>query len=302
MKKVDLALAVNYLPACACLGKLLLLMLVLSAIPAGEELFGGYILMAAVLYLDRVLTRNIIFDASAILLAVFFANVHAAIRATSTHRSYPVLMGGLHLCWMAMCLLLLAEPAPVRRVFERRVRASKVVPVVLMLIIIVCVAHFHRPLESGPVRACRAVGFTLLAFAWIYVVGIHTGHGLEYLKDTSCQFVARLAPALYSPLWMAALFVPAAVGALVVQHMRMANGAAQGEYAPVVQVVIVPPRPPEPAAVMMPVRESSSTPGDNNDEGLEELFRMAKQSAARTNGHVTTTAAAAGMALDRIPE
>lgn len=289
MKKVDLALAVNYLPACACLGKLLLLMLVLSAIPAGEELFGGYILMAAVLYLDRVLTRNIIFDASAILLAVFFANVHAAIRATSTHRSYPVLMGGLHLCWMAMCLLLLAEPAPVRRVFEKRARASKVVPVVLMLVIIVCISHFHRPLETGAIRACRAVGFTLLSFAWIYVVGIHTGHGLEYLKDNSCQFVARLAPALYSPLWMSILFVPAAVGALVVQHMRMMAVQGGGEYAPVVQVVIVPPKPPEPVAApdMIP-----QTDPPKNDEGLEELFRLAKQTAAR---------AYAGP-MDRIPE
>lgn len=290
MKRVDLALAVNYLPACACLGKLLLLMLVLATIPAGEELFGGYILMAAVLYLDRVLTRNIIFDASAILMAVFFANVHAAIRATSTQRSYPVLMGGLHLCWMAMCLLLLAEPAPVRRVFEKRVRASKVVPVALMLLIVVCIAHFHRPLESGPVRACRAVGFTLLSFAWIYIVGIHTGHGLEYLKDTSCQFVARLAPALYSPLWMAALFVPAAVGALVVQHMRITTASAghaeatAGGYAPV-QVVIVPPKPPEPAAA--PENASAA-----NDEGLEELFRLAKQSASRSHASP----------LDRIPE
>jgi hypothetical protein len=267
MKKVDLALAVNYLPACACLGKLLLLMLAVSLVPAGEELFGGYILMAGVLYLDRVLTRNIIFDASAILLAVFFSNVHAAIRATSTHRSYPVLMGGLHLCWIAMCLLLLAEPEPVRRVFEKRVRASKIVPVALMLVIIVCISHFHRPLESGPVRAGRAVGFTLLAFAWIYVVGIHMGHGLEYLKDTSCQFVARLAPVLYSPLWMAGLFIPAAIGSLVVQHTRLTEPQEpdRSGYAPV-QVVIAPPKPPEPAV----------------EEGdLEELFRMAKQNAAR---------------------
>ncbi len=34
---VDLSLAVNYLPACACLKKMLVLMLVIWLIPAGEE-------------------------------------------------------------------------------------------------------------------------------------------------------------------------------------------------------------------------------------------------------------------------
>ena len=75
-----------------------------------------------------------------------------------------------------------------------------------------------EPLEDPPVRACRALAFTLLAFAWVYVVGIHTPQGIEYLKETSCQFVVRLAPVLYSPLWLAALFSPAAVAALALQH------------------------------------------------------------------------------------
>lgn len=276
MKKVDLALAVNYLPACACLAKMLLLMLVVSLIPAGEELFGGYIFMAAVLYLDRVLTRNIIFDASAILMAVFFANVHAVIRTTSTRHSYAILMVGLHLCWMNTCILLLAEPAPMKRVFEKRARMSKIVPVVLMLLIVVSISHFHMSLETGGVRACRAIGFTLLSFAWIYVVGIHSNHGLEYLKETSCQFVARLAPVLYSPLWMAALFFPAAIGALTVQYMRLTSPPSAG-YSPV-QVMVV-----QEACETIP-ETTAGKKEDEEDDALstEELFRLAKQGRAHS--------------------
>ena len=113
---------------------------------------------------------------------------------------------------------LLAEPARVRWFLEKRVQASKLVPVGFMLAVLVASAYIHAPLEDPPVRACRALAFTLLAFAWVYVVGIHTPQGIEYLKETSCQFVVRLAPVLYSPLWLAALFSPAAVAALALQH------------------------------------------------------------------------------------
>jgi hypothetical protein len=223
MKKVDLALAVNYVPACVCLCKALLLMLVISTIQAGEEIRGGYIPIAAMLYLDRIAIRNMIFDANAILLAIYFANVHAAVRSTSQRQAYPVLMGGLHLCWAGMCLTLLAEPGRVRWVLEKRVQASKIVPVAMMLMVLVGTSYIQNQLESGATRACRALAFTLLAFAWIYLVGIHSPHGIEYLKDTSSQFVTRLAPVLYSPLWLAVLFLPAAVGALVWQFSTRAR-------------------------------------------------------------------------------
>ena len=87
MKRVDLALAVNYVPACFCLCKVLVLMLALSLIQPGEEIRTGYIPLAAVLYMDRLVMRNMIFDANAILLALYFANVHAAVRATSPRQA-----------------------------------------------------------------------------------------------------------------------------------------------------------------------------------------------------------------------
>ena len=219
---VDLTLAVNYLPACACLGKMLVFMLALTAIPSESEV-DGLVILAAVLYMDRLTTRNIIFDANAILMAVFFANVHAGIRATSTHRAYGGLVDGMFLCWSMGSLMLILEPAPVKRMFDKRARMAKIVPVLLMLLIVTCISHFHCVLEPGGLRACRAVAFTLLAFAWIYIVGIHTPHGIEYLKENSCQFVARLSPVLYVSPWVAIGFTFGAVGAFGVQFMRLVS-------------------------------------------------------------------------------
>jgi hypothetical protein len=273
---VDLALAVNYVPACVCLCKALVLMLVLSAIQPGEEIRGGFIPIAAMLYLDRAVIRNMIFDANAILLALYFANVHAAVRATSHRQAYPVLLGGLHLCWAGMCLTLLAEPWKVRWFLDsKRLQASKLVPVFMMLLVLVGTSYVHAPLESGPVRACRALAFTLLAFAWIYLIGIHSPHGIEYLKDTSCMFVTRLAPVLYSPLWLAVLFLPASVAAIVWQYSAR-SGAQQQQPDPREAVTVV---------VVAPSTEQQEqqqggppqAPPSEDTVQLQELFRMAKQ-------------------------
>lgn len=267
---VDLTLAVNYLPACACLGKLLVFTLAIALIPPGEEV-RGFVPLAAMLYLDRMVTRNIIFDANAILLAVFFANVHAAIQAMATRHAYPFLIWGLHCCWVGMCLTLLVEPSQVKWAFEKQVKASKMVPVVLMLVVLVGTAYVQSPLEPGVIRAARGMAFTLLSFAWIYVVGIHSQHGIEYLKETSCQFVARLAPVLYSPLWLAAAFVPAAIGALTIQQSRISQAAAS---------------PPQLASISV---VSTSEPPTNYDacptgaeDDVQELFRLAKMARPAT--------------------
>lgn len=265
MKKVDLALAVNYVPACLCLCKALVLMLLLSAIQSGEEIRGGYILLAGMLYLDRLVMRNMIFDANAILLALYFANVHAAVRATSLRQAYPVFVSGLHVCWAGMCLTLLAEPGKVRWWLERRAQASRVIPILFMTGVLVGTAYVHAPMETGGVRTCRALGFTLLAFAWIYLVGIHTHNGIEYLKETSCQFVARMAPVLYSPLWLAGMFVPAAIGALAWHY----STRFQAGCAALQEVVVSQSQPAEP--------QKPESPGPTSEEAqLHELFRQAK--------------------------
>jgi hypothetical protein len=307
MQRVDLTLAVNYLPACTCLGKLLVFMLAISFVPSEGEIniCTTYVLLAAALYVDRMITRNIIFDANAILLAVFFANIHAAVRAHGTMRTYPVLMAGLHICWVNTCALLIAEPVKVREIFQRRVTLSRVVPVCMLLVILVGTSYFQEDLEPSPLRACRAIAFTLLTFAWIYVVGIHSQHGLEYLKENSCQFVARLAPVLYSPAWLALLFCPAVVWGLFIQqnmrrtthtpadpphaggsgnhhhHSRSTSGPPSYQllptHAPANDIDIESALLLAPAAGTDPSHAESTGSSAPAESELEHLFRLAKQ-------------------------
>lgn len=292
MQRVDLSLAVNYVPACACLCKVLLLMLLIGMVPPGEEVRGGFIPLAAMLYVDRVLTRNIIFDANAILLAVFFANTHATVRATSPKHTYWFFEWGLHACWITMCLILIHEPKQVQWWLEKRVQASKAVPMFLMILVLVGTAYRHHELEAPPLRACRAMAFTLLSFTWIYVVGIHSQSGIEYLKETSSQFIVRLAPVLYSPLWMAAAFTVAAVVALVLQYSRRfsgQHGTAEGNQ--LTQVVTIP-QPAAEQAQFQPIRASETT----EDIQLHELFRQAK---SRSSSAVTGSGV---VYLETVPE
>lgn len=268
--QVDLTLAVNYLPACACLCKLFLLMLAIGLVQPGDEVRGGYIPLAATLYIDRAITRNLIFDANAILLAVFFANVHATVRDASPKEGYWFFLWGLHMCWITQCLMLIYEPNRIRWFLEKRVQASKAIPLLLLLMVLTGTAYIHCPLEPAPFRACRAMAFTLLSFTWIYVVGIHTSQGLEYLKETSSQFIVRLAPVLYSPPWLTGFFLVGAVAGLVLQYSRRFQ-PPEPSSAPEEQASPAQTAPPEP-------RPSPEPP---EDAQLHELFRQAKLSSSR---------------------
>lgn len=279
---VDLTLAVNYLPACACLGKVLVFMLAVAIIPPGREV-DGLVIIAAMLYMDRMVTRNIIFDANAILLAIFFANVHAGIRASSSQLAYRVLVDCMFLCWAAGSLVLLGEPSMVKKVVERKPEAARLVPVVLMLVIVVAMTHVHEPLEPGGVRCFRAVAFTLLSFAWIYIVGVHATTGIEYLKENSCQFVARLSPVLYASQWVAALFTVGAVAAFGAQYMRLIRVNAPHAASMMMTHPTPTPVMNKTNAMDAPSPSSSSTPDDAIMAQLDdaELFRLARMQATR---------------------
>ena len=91
--QIDLTLAVNYVPAALCLVRLLFYLSLMCVFRSGEEI-GGYSILALLLWMDRVVFRvfvkNIIFDSSAIMLAVFASNVFLTLRGFNTvpHMSF----------------------------------------------------------------------------------------------------------------------------------------------------------------------------------------------------------------------
>lgn len=224
--KVDLRLAVNYVPACACLVRLGVLLLALTA--AGGDAH-WCLLVAAGLYMDRLVCRNQIFDASSILLAVFFADAHGEVRATSHRAGLGLLVGGLHACWAGACCLLIAEPPRVRQLLRC---VEQLGPPALMVFVVCATAFLHAEVEPPGLRCLRAVAFAMLCFVWIYLVGVESQHGLEHLKENSAQFLSRMAPVLYSPAWVALAFVPAACGALAYHHLRRPEAEPEVPYEP----------------------------------------------------------------------
>ena len=90
------------------------------------------------------------------------------------------------------------------------------------------------------------------------------------------MFVTRLAPVLYSPLWLAVLFLPASVAAIVWQYS--ARSGAQQLDGPLpreaVTVVVV-----APSTEQQEQQQGGppQAPPSEDTVQLQELFRMAKQ-------------------------
>lgn len=265
--KVDLRLAVNYLPACVCMAKMILFVLAVSTITQGHEI-RAYTLLAAALYLDRLWTTNIIFDANAVLLAVFFSHVHALIRTGSAMEPNVLLVVCVHGCWMTACGILLYEPPVVRRILERRSSLERLGPTAAMLFVVVSTSYFRGDPEHIAVQGWRALSFALLSFAWVYIVGIDNMNGADHLKQNSYQFITRLAPLLYSPFWTTVFFFQGAAVCLGTQYFRRYNPQAIPVYQPLDAQSPYPPTAPSP------------TCDSDEQENLEELFRQARQKSA----------------------
>lgn len=103
--QIDLTLAVNYVPAAHCLLRLMFYLSLMCLFHPGEEI-GGYSILALLLWMDRVIFRvfvkNIIFDSSAIILAVFASNIFLLLRASNTvhHMSFlGVIVNFWYICF-----------------------------------------------------------------------------------------------------------------------------------------------------------------------------------------------------------
>ena len=263
---VDLSLAINYVPAAFCLVRVLLYTIGFCAIGPGEEI-GGYLISGLVLYVDRaivrVYTQHTIFDATAVVAAVYFANVFMLVRTSVTDSRVTFMHIVVHCWWMLMCGCLLIEPARLTKVFERRNRAYHAVPAVITAVALAALSIHHADREPAGIRMARSMTFSVLAIAWVYIVGTQKFTGAQ---EHSTHFVARFAPVLVCPPYMSALFALAAAGCLGYQYYEL---------------FIVPnsPQPKPPERLDMP--QPKTTPVLVVDPDIEEAFRAARQAQAQ---------------------
>ena len=261
---IDLTLAVNYLPAAVCLLRLVWYLFIMTLLRPGEEI-GGYLIIGLVLYLDRVVFRvyvmSVIFDTSAVILAVFFANVYHLVRASNTWTHMNFLGIVVNVWWVACCVCMILEPPRLRRVFEKRNRFYHILPAMIMVAALVAQVQVHSEREEAGTKFARGIVFGLLSLVWIYVVGIHQSQALEPLKDNSSHFISRFAPVLYLPAPVALLFSVVASGCVGYQYAKLCERA-----------------PAEQQDVESPPAVAESAQEEIREENLEAMFRLARAS------------------------
>ena len=294
--QIDLTLAVNYVPAALCLLRLLFYLSLMCIFRSGEEI-GGYSILALLLWMDRVIFRvylkNIIFDSSAIILAVFASNVFLLLRSHNTlpHMSflgavvnfgYPLSCAQTRdqsnlnmICrWFGSSIYMILEPVHLRKVFEKRARLYHIVPALVTVAALAAQIQVHAPLEDHGIRYFRGISFALLCLVWIYVVGIHQSQALEPLRDNSSHFIARFCPVLYMPQFVAILFAMVASLAMSYQYYNLFMSEKRQDYVPDIEMAHMAQEPLIHKPETLPVIQEEM-------QEYEEMFRLAKQSRSQ---------------------
>ena len=87
---------------------------------------------------------------------------------------------------------MLVEPARVTKVFERRHRLYHVIPASITVVALVALSMLHADFEPAWAKMVRAMSFSGLSVAWVYIVGTQKMHGPH--QESSSHFIARFAP------------------------------------------------------------------------------------------------------------
>ena len=213
--------------------------------------------------MDRLIWRNIIFDSNSILLAVFHSNVYRLVRSVAPITNMMITTIICHILWAAFCLTLLVEPQILSRWIDKRNRAYTLFPSLVMITVLSLFTFIREDIETSLTKFCRAIAFNLLCLVWIYLIGVNNTQSIEYLKDNSSQFISRMAPLLYSPIWISGIFCISSMIALLYQYTNLTRKNTSVQE-----------HPPPPQDCVIQVKNDTV---DTEQGDLYEIFKMAKQ-------------------------
>lgn len=190
---IDLRLAVNYLPACACVLQSTALSFLLCAVHS-VRLLPAFVPVCLALVVHRASPRTLrIFDGSGVLFSLYLAHCVAALQefGAGWWTLWPPLHAALSLEWPAAAGYLLCNPP------SHRTR--------LQAFLALACAHaslfgfLHRPegAEHRLVRVGRDLAFTGLCLVWTYVVGIYRRRLTREPSESSAHFAVYFWPVLY---------------------------------------------------------------------------------------------------------
>lgn len=235
MPPVDLTLAVNFVPAVLCLFKSALISLALCMLHPGEHL-GGFVLLATVLNVDRVVSSKRIFDENAVQCCILASWVINYLRAMAD--APKVVEPMVTFLWVYFGLFLVVEPRRWRVFFVMYGQGSggvirRMLPVILTSACVSIIAFTPLAQETCFLQSGRTMAFSCLCTLWVYAVGVWhprpRRHGLGDIFE--CHLLlSRFCLVLYVHPIVASIFGALCVGLIMYRHFHMQNHPPEAEH------------------------------------------------------------------------
>lgn len=218
---IDLTLAVNYIPACSCIIRLLVYLLCLTILSHyGDD--RTYVLLSLLLYIDRrasqapqilISSTSHILDSSSILLTVFFANVYQHLRRTTDDVHFTVLL--VYFFWSLFAGALILDRGTLTHFLENRLPFPGYIVESQVTCLVIGYLLYH-PAQNEPYGCLltQAISFAVLVIVWVYLVG------LKNPTHMTSRYIARFLPVLILPIWMSILFSLACLILLFIHFKR----------------------------------------------------------------------------------
>jgi hypothetical protein len=277
MTHIDLSLAINYLPAVACILKTILMAATL-AIVRPEHALPGFALFGLLLNFDRVVSGDRIFNGNAILCMVLLSWLVNFLRLGA--QSPQQATNALALAWGGLALCLTVEPAKLKPLITpdgwgettrvdpspNRWNFKRLAPTILNTLFVGAVLFTHMGEETGSFKIARSLSFAILSVGWVYIVGVWQRCGQSHMPVFTQNLLARFCPLLFIPPLLSVCFMFASVMALVSLYVDLHCGGFKAWFPS-------PPAAPE-AEPMLESRESYGEIG----------FFHAYEGSSRTSG------------------
>lgn len=235
MAPIDLSLAINYLPAVACILKTLLISSTLTVVKP-EHALGGFAIFALMLNFDRVVSGHRIFDVNAVLCMILLSYFLNYLRMGM--QSSQAVTGAIVLWWTFFSTCLILEPSRLKPIIgpdgwgettrvdptPSRWNIKRVLPTLLNTVCICVITFTHAGEETGSFKIARALSFSILCVGWVYVVGVWQRCGQAHQAVFTQNLLARFCPLLFAPPLITVGFMFVCVASLVYLYIELHGG------------------------------------------------------------------------------
>jgi hypothetical protein len=242
MAPIDLSLAVNYLPAVACLAKTIIISATMALVRS-EHAMAGFTGFALALNLDRVLTGERIFNGNAVLCMILFSWFLNHLRLDMPQGNAAGVIISLIWAFCSSCLLL--EPRRLTALVPLESgpgiwgesghagprpghwRLRRLLPAAVNTALIGLIALTRAEPELGSFKIARSCIFSLLCVTWVYVVGVWQRCIPSQQAVYTQNLLSRFCPVLFLAPVLAVLFVMSSVFWLIHLYIELHAGGAE---------------------------------------------------------------------------